>query len=240
MLLHQRKAMSRSCSNCGEELLGAVNQCWRCGLEVLTRGGSPQEPLDPQSPQPAGSEPIEAESAEEGSPLEAEIVAEVASDGVTSDGVVEASADPESADPELASERPLVDHSVESEGLADRSQSASVAALTKYPNYMAAGGGAISSVLLAVIACFSAYWLPEGGVVIALLGIGMGAWGLYSSFRNWAVVGVSVCVVALVLSGVGLTVKVHKAIYGYGPFESAPAEMDETGLPIDNPKPVVK
>ena len=33
-----------TCSECGAELIGAVNRCWKCGQEVLTRAGDSSLP----------------------------------------------------------------------------------------------------------------------------------------------------------------------------------------------------
>src|SRR5436190_1837659 len=52
--------MTVRCSKCGEELLGAVNRCWKCGQTFALRpeiDGRP--PIRPELP-PIGAEPLEA------------------------------------------------------------------------------------------------------------------------------------------------------------------------------------
>src|SRR5436190_459879 len=60
-------AMAVTCSNCGEELLGAVNRCWKCGSAFaappktadeppVRRAPVPIEQLQAYSAMPAGAE----------------------------------------------------------------------------------------------------------------------------------------------------------------------------------------
>ena len=246
MLLQQRNAMARFCTNCGEELLGAVNRCWKCGDEVLTRGGfatptGPNIPLaevvpdSPESTDEAWGDDQQAvpPTQEEADQSEAEVVLGDLQDKAIVGDVVP-------GEPLEVIEAETVAPSVVEPPQPDYAAKDHVAEITRYPLHMAAGGGAVASLILGLIGFGSAFWIPEGGVLIGLLGIAMGAWGLYSQFRGWAAAGLTVCVLSFALSGTLLTIKVHEAMFGYGPFDPPPAEVDATGLPKDRPAPVFK
>jgi hypothetical protein len=64
---------------------------------------------------------------------------------------------------------------------------------------MAMGGTVASIVLGLFAACFALIWPPAA--IIAVLGLVMGIWGLYSPRRNWALVGMLICCLAI---GIGM------------------------------------
>jgi hypothetical protein len=66
---------------------------------------------------------------------------------------------------------------------------------------MAMGGTVASLVLGALAAFFAALWPPAA--LIALLGLAMGIWGLSSPRRNWALVGMLLCCLAIGLGAYG-------------------------------------
>ena len=78
--------MKVSCSNCGEELLGSVNRCWKCGTAIQPLAGDVQTPPVRRAPIPdlwAYSEPgveraVEAEVLAEADLTGGEAVAESA------------------------------------------------------------------------------------------------------------------------------------------------------------------
>jgi hypothetical protein len=61
-------------------------------------------------------------------------------------------------------------------------------------------GGTVASIVLGVLAAgFSLLWPPAA--IIAVLGLCMGIWGLYSPRRSWALVGMLICCLAI---GIGM------------------------------------
>ena len=78
-------------------------------------------------------------------------------------------------------------------------------------------GGTVASLVLGVFAAIlSAIWPPAA--LIAVLGLIMGIWGLSSPRRNWALVGMLLCCLAIglgsfgVAKGIYLEVKNRKAL----------------------------
>src|SRR5437764_4561953 len=64
--LPKRSRMTVRCSKCGEELLGAVNRCWKCGQTFALRpeiDGRPPVMAEPRPPDEASLEAIVLEAA---------------------------------------------------------------------------------------------------------------------------------------------------------------------------------
>lgn len=107
-----------------------------------------------------------------------------------------------------------------------------------YPRHVAAVGGAVSCVFLGVMALavsLSFTNLPPVGLILSFLGIGMGVWGLYSTRRTLAVIGLALCVAALTTSGFYSVVRLYEMIHGVSPFATDFDDGDEEddGGPID-------
>jgi hypothetical protein len=176
------------CSKCGEELLGAVNRCWKCGQAYAL------------PPEKDGRPPVRAAamvSANE--PLEAVVVGEATS---LPNGVVGATPAPlPVAIPRVIQPRP---------------RSATELIDARRAGIMAMGGTVASLVLGVFAAILSAIWPPAA--LIAVLGLIMGIWGLSSPRRNWALVGMLLCCLAIglgsfgVAKGIYLEVKNRKAL----------------------------
>src|SRR6266568_2637298 len=76
---------------------------------------------------------------------------------------------------------------------------------------MMAMGGTVASLVLGVFAAgLSAIWPPAA--MIAVLGLVMGIWGLSSPRRNWALVGMLLCCLAIGLGTFGLARSIYIAI----------------------------
>jgi len=68
---------------------------------------------------------------------------------------------------------------------------------------MMAMGGTVTSIVLGVFAAvFAIIWPPAAA--IAVLGLAMGVWGLSSQRRNWALVGMLLCCLAIGIGTYGL------------------------------------
>jgi hypothetical protein len=143
--------MTVRCSQCGEQLMGAVNRCWRCGQAFSTR----DQPLDA-------------------------VVLEDRTDGATLPEVTPpAATGPPTAVPR---QRPVPPTTAE---LIDARRTGQMAI-----------GGAVGSFVLGLFGIVVALFRFEGAL-IALLGLVLGIWGLYSPRRNWSLVAMLLCCLAI-------------------------------------------
>lgn len=88
-----------------------------------------------------------------------------------------------------------------------------------YPTNVGAAGGAIASVVLGVMALVATRLITPGALLISILGVGMGVWGLYSDRRGLAILGLALCCIAMAISGFLIVVQLYTLVYGYDPFE---------------------
>ena len=188
------------CAECGEELLGSVNRCWRCGHEFESRTGSIDDP-------PVRRRPISELLAE---PLEAVIVDQQAA--------------PSAVVP-TAGERwqrrgsPFVirDESVE-QGPAGQPAD-NVAAVgpvpAQYPTALGAAGGATAAIVLACIGLVLVALFPAIALFLAAIGLGFGVWGLRAPRREPAIAGLILCCIAFSLSAGGLAYQVYLSYFSF-------------------------
>ena len=183
--------MAVQCANCGEELLGAVNCCWRCGHAFEARSGPTDLPPVRRAP-PAKplARVISAEGDQIGSVESAEDT-----DGVKTIRRGSPFADRGSAE---FSVPPAESAPVEAQTLAEpqkRSSGATTAGSLTFP----IGG----------IALILAFVFPTGGIVVAAFGIAIGTWGLYSHRRGVALAGLMLCCASLAVAGFNTAVKLY-------------------------------
>ena len=169
--------MTVRCSQCGEELLGPVNRCWKCGQQFATPSELGGQPPLRGAPPPA--------------PVAIPLVAvEMAASSTTA---VPSAPEPlrvgspflPPASPPAPSSRALRHHPP--------------------PGNPVAGAGAVAAFFLGWFAIGLGF-LPLGAaeagpLVIALVGLGMGIWGLQSSRRGWALLGMLLCCAAIAFNG---------------------------------------
>lgn len=103
-------------------------------------------------------------------------------------------------------------------------------AMPIYPSNAGATGGAIASVVLGVMALATIKFITPGALLISILGVGMGVWGLYSDRRTAAVLGLLLCCLAMSISGFLSAVQLFELINGYNPFEGDLPPVDSTAL----------
>jgi hypothetical protein len=165
--------MSVRCAKCGEELLGAVNRCWKCG-QTFDR-----------SPDIDGQPPIRVDwHAAPGETLEAVVLDE-------------SSPPPPAAAPGIP---PKPGASV-SPYAAPRPRAAppSTSELVEaHRQSVMAMGGTVTALVLAVFSLILSFFRFEAAV-IALIGLVMGVWGLYSPRRRWALAAMLLCALAMAL-----------------------------------------
>lgn len=152
------------CEKCGEELLGVVNRCWRCGTR-LEPGEDVVMAALVQAPRKEAALP----------PLGAPV-----------------------SPPRPAHLRRLT----------------------------AAQGGAIAALVLGLMSVVASFY-TELAAVPAALGLGLGAWGLFSPRRGPAILGLLLCLLALAVASFTGAVALYKHAYGHAPWE-APAEPAES------------
>src|SRR5262245_55654263 len=183
--------MAVHCSKCGEELLGAVNRCWKCGQTFALH------------PEMDGRPPRRTEAAVAGNePLNAVVVEPTAASAPPLVG------GPAQADHHFAAV-PAAGPTLLPVARVVQPRRASAAELVDARRAgMMAMGGTVTSLVLGVFAAgLAVVWPPAA--MIAVLGLVMGIWGLSSPRRNLALVGMLLCCLAI---GVG-TFGVVRNIY---------------------------
>ncbi|MDX1944057.1 MAG: hypothetical protein SFU86_01520 [Pirellulaceae bacterium] len=181
--------MSVRCAKCGEELLGAVNRCWKCGQQFIAR------------PTIAGEPPAEEALAIALQPaLEARVL----------DEAPEAAANPvaAAAPTPIATGLPVM----------PPPKLPSLARPVPASTNLAALGGTVATVVLGVFALALAWWRFEAAIV-GLVGLVMGVWGLYSSRRGWALVGMLLCCLAIVLGTITGVLQLNHYLNRNAPIE---------------------
>ena len=172
--------MSVRCSKCGEELLGAVNRCWKCGQTFAQR------------PEIDGRPPVRAEAAPAGKqPLDAIVVDESAAGSSSGLRSPAAAVTPAAVPRTIPSRRPTTADLIDARRAG-----------------MMAMGGTVASLVLGVFAALLAIAWPPAAI-IAVLGLVMGIWGLHSPRRNLALVGMLLCCLAIGLGTYGLARNVY-------------------------------
>jgi hypothetical protein len=206
--------MAVRCARCGEELLGAVNRCWKCGQQFAVRPAA--DGLPPVRAELVTEAASTAPAAGERSgdqPLEAHVLDEATAAGQATSVLVAPPPTPVAAATSMVATHPL----------ATPRPPRSVASPA---NNIAALGGAYAALLLGLFGLLLSWWRYEGAVV-ALVGLVAGIWGIYSPRRGWALVGMLLCALAM---GLGTYTGVRQ-LYLYlnrnAPIE-APLPEDES------------
>ena len=189
--------MAVRCSKCGEELLGPVNRCWKCGQTFATlpdAGGLPpvrHEPAASTSVVIAERAPASLPASEAGDepPVAAQPVDTIATPRIRTGSPFAAGSAVKMVSPAV---RP---------SLPNRPKPPATAQLIRD---QVAVAGAIGSLVLGGFAV-AVSWMQNptaviGGALIAVFGMAMGIWGLHSKRRGWALFGLLICVVAIALA----------------------------------------
>ncbi len=205
--------MSVRCAHCGEELLGAVNRCWKCGQQFIaqpTPDGLPPVRALATATIAVGAaapsvEPLEARVLEDGEdPRDASltettvlVISEASAAGLMPSAIV--AGEPGTAPPDSIFPLPPNPLATPSPYVQAESQPASYAMTRRYvpprPN-LAALGGAYGALLLGIFALVLAPFRWEAAIV-AFVGLLMGIWGIYSPRRGWALIGMLLCALAM-------------------------------------------
>jgi hypothetical protein len=235
------------CSHCGEELMGSVNRCWRCGrtfvaehnpenlppirrrpipLDLVNKSLQEMDELARAAAQPSASAAAEPALAYSAATLSSQAVEEpvLASVAGSDDRAIESRTPlPESelsGRPETALKPPARMTPSHLTATSPTTPYYSPPPTPWYPANAGATGGAIAAVVLGVMSLAAIKFITPGALLISILGVGMGVWGLHSDRRAVAVFGLLLCCVAMAVSGFLTAVQLFTLINGYSPFEA--------------------
>jgi hypothetical protein len=193
----------RECPQCGEALMGAVNRCWKCGLDLRAESRPGSLPVSRTAQEPL----IVAELAE--APAASNAVAGNAAQAVSPPI-------PNPTEPAIGAESPVLEFGPNGSLLRRGSPFAANAMLLpprqvpefgasaarhKKPSLQqahASNGGAIAALVLGIFGLILAPLRFEGAIV-GMVGLMMGIWGLYSQRRGWALAGLILCCLAIAI-----------------------------------------
>jgi hypothetical protein len=203
--------MAVRCAHCGEELLGAVNRCWKCGREFAARptvDGLP--PVRIEAPLPAAvpaTEPLEARVLEDepaaglaetavlpGTSARESDETERRRDGETERIRGGVASDPHTLPP--PSSFPLPPNPLATPAPPPPQPLPPMQRHVPPRPNIAALGGAYSALVVGIFALALAPFRWEAAIV-AFIGLIAGIWGIYSPRRNWALVGMLLCALAM-------------------------------------------
>jgi hypothetical protein len=211
--------MAVRCAQCGEELLGAVNRCWRCGAQVLSRSGDTDLPpiRRPPVPAPTVAEPAgEPEDVVEASFADAEVAEPAPSSPAAGGTVVEGLPS--------GTPRTLPTRRVGSP-FATRPSNF----LSRVTRWLTPDRGAVAACVLGILALFACIIAPPAAVILGVLGLGLGILGLYSRRRGPALVGLLFCSLAILMGVFLVAVFWYESRYGYLPWDAPAADDGVTG-----------
>lgn len=224
--------MPVQCAKCGEELLGSVNRCWKCGTEFASRPGPSntppvrRSPLSPSTINPVVAVAVTARSADanaDSADLDKEQPAPPTGESVES---AKSRRELRTGSPFAGSVRPSAMAATATNSSA---QVRRVPLAPVYPRNAAARGGAIAAFVVGLLA-FAFSFFTVAALVVAVLGMGMGVWGLHSDRRGMAMIGVLLCCLAIGISGYNGVVELYVRTYGISPWDEASGALD---YPID-------
>ncbi len=186
------------CPHCNEELLGAVNRCWKCGARVT----EPEPVFDAEVIEPVEEAEIEqiADTATFTAVMVERLTAEELSLAMAKEPPRRGS--PFAFDTKLSSPGSRSTYvsagpyrREEKEGPPASGQMGSRPLQANYKQNQAAIGGVVAALVLGVISIFV---LPMTvfGIIPALLGVLLGIYGLYSDRRAFAIIALLLCCLA--------------------------------------------
>ena len=242
--------MAVTCSKCGEELLGAVNRCWRCGAKFMPHHGDTGVPPVRQSPpgdlnlaQPAAEPP----SLEDDIPVAEAATPDVADASIEPGGQPGVDPPPDRVDLSGVSAPVVGEVAVQRTGTpADDRESpqfdrrtspppaekGATAAKVAVHGFSFVRFGERYRILLGLVSIVlglaSVFLAPQSiwAVPVSLAGLAVGIWGLFGARGGLALTGILICCVAFTLSGYRGLIATYTWYTGYSPFDHRP--VDET------------
>ena len=211
--------MATVCSACGEELIGNVNRCWRCGNVLVSAPVAGDTPAVPPNdtkltePVPVAylipEEPLQPPSVSESSSSETEIQEAGASPG--SDEVIVAQP--------VRTGSPFRETAsgVQTSVLDD-------VVMPSYPDNVLRENLAVASVVVAIMSLLASLVTPWA-LIPSAVGLGLGVLGFQSERRRTAIVGVVLSIVAIFF-GTWKTIDAVQAYYEQYEMEQMDQLMD--------------
>jgi hypothetical protein len=187
--------MTVRCAHCGEELLGAVNRCWKCGQAFAARptvDGLPPVRVDEEQLAAVAQEPLEARVVDDAEVIAATETTVLAASGAApaAEPIAEPAAQPLAYPPASIFQPPPHPLAPPLPTPAPKGRYT-----PPRPN-LAALGGAYAAVFCGVFGLILGPFRWEAAIV-GFCGLLMGLWGAYSPRRNWALAGMLLCVIAI-------------------------------------------
>jgi hypothetical protein len=234
--------MAVQCTHCGEELLGAVNRCWRCGQGFIPQAGanlappvrqiSQTEPFPPimaELATPTAADPSEAADPRENG-IEKGMATAIQTQTSAFDILGAAASPNPSPTPVKRRGSPFAEgevllapadahHANHGNMRANFASYVPEAPEAWQPRHPAAIGGAIASIVLGLIG-LAIGWYSSWILILCVVGVGMGAWGVYSGKRTLAMIGIALCCLALLIGGFFAVARWYAQVYGSNPFDS--------------------
>jgi hypothetical protein len=167
--------MAVHCAKCGEELMGAVNRCWKCGQVFARHPESDGLPPVRMERPPAAGEPLEA---------------------IVLDDAGQAAPVAVAAPPAAGFPPPPVAPTVQFIPKPIAAAPSTAKLVEARRQSLVAMGGTVGALAIGVFALILAPFRFEAAIV-GLIGLGLGLWGLHSPKRNWALVGLLLCCLAI-------------------------------------------
>ena len=198
--------MAVYCANCGEELIGSVNRCWKCGQTVLSTPAGGMPPVRTAAAKPASDVgATEAAVPETGVPASGVVVANLVDDQEAG-----------------ATETPVVQRSSILSGIVARIRGTP-------PAHWLAVGSVLLGAITIVLGIFTGW-----AVILAAAGLGCGVAEIGSRKKSLAIVGMLICLLGLTVSSIRLTYDLFSFIRGETPVLIEPAPEDDYPLdPLD-------
>ena len=204
--------MAVQCAKCGEELMGSVNRCWRCGQEFVARSSDGDLPPIRRSPVVAASTGVLLAELSAPTPSAPEVnVANAVAPQLPTGTVRRGSPFGDRGTATLEMMEP------------DSARTERDDAFERESKYRTSGGATASAALtipLGLVSFAAAFLFPLAGILLALIGIGFSVWGLCSRRRGLAVAGLLFCFLSLALATFNEVVAIYTSLYGVAPWAS--------------------
>jgi hypothetical protein len=211
--------MAVHCAKCGEELMGAVNRCWKCGQVFARRPEMDGLPPVRMERPPAAGEPLEAIVLDDTPAGDGGEHARAAPVAVAAPPAAGFPLPPPVAPTVQFIPKPIVAPPSTSQMIEARRHS------------LMAMGGTVGAIAVGIFALILALFRFEAAIV-GLIGLGLGLWGLHSPKRNWALVGLLLCCLAIGLGAYRGANDLYVYIKSQQPIEmEEPAEEDASVEP---------
>jgi hypothetical protein len=207
--LNNRRMEKWNCPHCGEEMLGAVNRCWSCGQRV----SQPVEAVIMAEPAALASVEVDAEEAEQ------EFTAEDIALALHQEPPRRGS--PFARMAELAEPNPFAPRYGEGPYRAGHTPATAGVlpergpAPTAYPRNAGAIGGVVAALVLGVLS-LAAAWFTVFAFITAMVGIGLGIWGLKTDRKTLAMAALLLCALAVLVTGFFFALTVYQFVTGAG------------------------